>query len=80
MPLLKTLLPRAKAKRSDIGHIRYYATLVNTMDAITVELKASGCTDPKHHAIVEFYRAMEYWYYADSVFHSCVSVADLNSH
>ena len=54
VPLLKTLLPRPKAKRSDIGHIRYYATLVNTMDAITVELKASGCTDPKHHAIVEF--------------------------
>ncbi|XP_076243690.1 GPI inositol-deacylase [Calliopsis andreniformis] len=53
IPLLKNLLPKFREKKTDIGHIRYYATLMNVMDVITIEMKASECTDPKHHAIVE---------------------------
>ncbi|CAK9833286.1 GPI inositol-deacylase [Anthophora retusa] len=52
-PLLKSLFVKPQPKLSNLGHIRYYATFDNIMDVITVELKASECTDPKHHAIVE---------------------------
>ncbi|XP_043264024.1 GPI inositol-deacylase-like [Colletes gigas] len=53
VPLLKSLLIKPQIKQSDTGHVRYYATFDNIMNAITVELKASVCTDPKHQALVE---------------------------
>lgn len=55
IPLLKNLFVRPKVKKSDIGHIRYYATFDNIIDVITVELVASECIDinAKHHAVVE---------------------------
>ncbi|XP_031831739.1 GPI inositol-deacylase isoform X2 [Nomia melanderi] len=53
IPLLKTLFIRSQAKRSDIGHVRYYVTIDNNINVITIELKTSECTDPKHNAIVE---------------------------
>ncbi|XP_034175717.1 GPI inositol-deacylase [Osmia lignaria lignaria] len=52
LPVLKNLFTKSQVRKSDYGHIRYYATLEN-INAVAVELKASGCTDPKHHAIVE---------------------------
>ncbi|XP_015438322.1 PREDICTED: GPI inositol-deacylase [Dufourea novaeangliae] len=53
VPLLNSLLIRPQVKKSDIGHIRYYAVLDDSIDVITVELKPSECTNPKHNAIVE---------------------------
>lgn len=52
-PLLKNLFIKPRTQKSDLGHVRYYANFDNTMDVVTVELKTSDCTDPKHHAIVE---------------------------
>ncbi|KOC65133.1 GPI inositol-deacylase, partial [Habropoda laboriosa] len=53
LPLLKSLFIKPQIKISNLGHIRYYATFDSIMDVVTVELKASECTDPKHNAIVE---------------------------
>lgn len=50
--LLKNLFILPQIKKSHPGYIRYYASFDNFVDVIAVELKASGCTDPKH-AIVE---------------------------
>lgn len=35
------------------GSVRYYVTLSNIMDAVTIELKSLKCVNGKHHAIVE---------------------------
>ncbi|XP_060811024.1 GPI inositol-deacylase isoform X1 [Bombus pascuorum] len=53
LPLLKNLFIIPQTKKSDLGHVRYYANFDNAMDVVAVELKAFECTDPKHHAIVE---------------------------
>lgn len=53
VPLLKDLLSKPRVKQSDIGQVRYYATLLDVMNVITVEMKAFECTDPKLHAVVE---------------------------
>lgn len=52
LSLLKSLFNLPQIKKSHPGHIRYYASFDNFVDVIAVELKASGCMDPKH-AIVE---------------------------
>ncbi|XP_012138951.2 GPI inositol-deacylase isoform X2 [Megachile rotundata] len=52
LSILNKLLVKRRMTKTDSGHIRYYATF-NDISAIAVELKASECTDPKHHAIVE---------------------------
>lgn len=52
LSLLKNLFILPQIKKSHPGHIRYYASFDNFVDVIAVELKASGCMDPKH-AIVE---------------------------
>lgn len=53
--LLKALFVKSQVKKSDIGHVRYYATIGNNINVITIELKTSECTDPKHNAIVELH-------------------------
>ncbi|XP_053973079.1 GPI inositol-deacylase isoform X1 [Hylaeus volcanicus] len=53
VPLLKNFYVKQQAKKSDIGHIRYYITFDNPVNAITVELKASECIDPKYQTVVE---------------------------
>lgn len=35
------------------GSIRYYVTLPNIIDAVTIELKSIHCAETKHYAIVE---------------------------
>ncbi|CAL7936022.1 unnamed protein product [Xylocopa violacea] len=50
---LKNLFRKPKIKRSDVGHVRYYANFDNAMNVVAIEFKVFECTDPTHHAIVE---------------------------
>lgn len=49
--LLKHLLAKPKIRKSNLGHVRYYVSFGEFMNAVSVELKAFECAGPKYATV-----------------------------